>query len=91
MAIEIDKILTISLTEYCESKGTQPSDYEIKGVRSFGTISLGPTSPYSPKYKLAGEVPDDSEAVVGYIMQLVSPSSGSIIYEANGNALIPKS
>ncbi|MCK5490874.1 MAG: hypothetical protein KAI67_03460 [Candidatus Pacebacteria bacterium] len=91
MAIELDKILTISLEEYCKLKEKKLSDYEIEGVHSFGTIVRGPEMKDSPKFKLASEVPDVSEVVVGYNVQYVSPSSGSAFYEANGNALILKS
>lgn len=94
MEIKLDQILTISLRDYCESRCRKISDYAILGVHSFGTLSVYTVDADSPKHRLAREVPEGVEAVVGYNVQFmtqVEPSNkGPVIYEANGNALIPK-
>lgn len=49
--IPMEKILTISATEYCESIGAKVSDYIFKGIKGeFGKLSS----------------PDNVEVVVGY-------------------------
>ena len=76
--IDLSKILTISMEEYCTAKGNW--NYDMVGVRARGE------SGHYPKTILAKVVPNNAEVVVGYSFQLC----GELDYEANGTALIPK-
>ena len=51
MAFELEKILTISASEYCETKGSTVGHYTMKGVCG--------------EHKNL-EVPEETEVVVGY-------------------------
>ncbi|MDP1695893.1 MAG: hypothetical protein Q8L29_03200 [archaeon] len=57
MAINIEKILTISATEWFEMNGKNPREYEARGVHS--DESKVPEA-------LAEVVPSKAEVVVGY-------------------------
>ena len=103
MAIELEKILTISLGEYCASVNKKPTDYRLMGVH----IELKETtdafreSEVELIERFADVVPSKVEVVIEY------RSNGSIAYVkttalknnfwtselkiASGTALIPKS
>ena len=87
MTIDLDKILTISATEYTK----RPSDYNYVGVHASGVVDHDSSPSDSPKRYLAKKVPIMAEAVVGYRVNLAQQYGNSrVFYEANGTALIPK-
>jgi len=74
MAIELEKILTISASEYCEMNGKQLKDYLPKGVQG------------EPENL---QVPDDTEVVVSYQIRYAGTRT-TIHKYGMGTALIPK-
>jgi len=77
MAIDIEKILTISASEYVEMSGRSLRDYEASGVHTSSINDI--------EKNFARLVPDGVEVVVGYRMSL---SEGYAA--AYGTALIRK-
>lgn len=73
--IPLEKILTISATEYCIMEGKSLQDYVSKGVRSEDTEKLN--------------VPEGTEVVVAFQRTIFS-SLGDIYSFGIGTALIPK-
>lgn len=72
----LEKILTVSAAEYCQSVGRQLSDYHLQGISG---------------YELQKRVPPEAEVVVGLDIEYSPELSGSRIKYAAGTALIPKS
>ena len=90
MAISLDKILTISAREWCESNGKSLKDYKMVGITSSGIIFSDCFSADAPKERLAQEVPGNAKIVTDYIPPSLVSSYDNILYEANATALIPK-
>jgi hypothetical protein len=55
MAIDIEKILTVTATEYCESVGKPLSDYLLVGVHGCHNIR-----------EFSEEVPDGADVIVNH-------------------------
>lgn len=79
--ISIDKVLPgVTPTEYCKSKGTKLSDYNLRGVSAQASL-------YDLEEVFPSKVPDDAEVVVAYSVHSANNSIPSL---ALGVALIPK-
>lgn len=86
MAISIEKILTISATEWFEMNDRKPSEYEARGVHNDGTMTHG-------LEEFAEKVPTEAEVVIGYrSTSATSGSSGgmSAMTYRYGTVLIPR-
>ncbi len=77
MAIDISKILTISASEYVESKSRKLSDYKYLGVH---------LNTFEGIKDFSDKVPGIAEVVVGYFV-----TSRRTFELHRGTALIPKS
>ncbi len=94
MAINLNKILTISPQEWSEISGKNLRDYNVVGIQYQVVLDLHFNSAFTNEF--SERVPDKAEVVVGYkcTSATVSPSGSSgdrtaLIY-ATGTALIPK-
>lgn len=89
----LERIFTVSLTEYCASKGKQPSDYELKGVH-VDDDALEHSTTLIGCFRL--KVPIDAEAVVEFRYALAGGvwdlfgSTRFLDQYASGTALVPK-
>lgn len=96
MAIELEKILTISAEAYVGRHISVRDDYDLVGVSAFGAIDEhditdGELCNPSPKELFSEEVPDEAEIVTDYkIVMVYSKDVGQHVFEANGTALVPK-
>jgi hypothetical protein len=91
MAFPLEKILTVSAREYCESMGKKLKDYDMEGIHtrnSFGEED-GLTNLYDA---FAGKVPQSAEIVVGYTVSAAIGGGGTTYTQcyASGTALIPR-
>ncbi len=78
----LERILTVSALDYCESVGKKLNDYEMRGVHVIQVNSQD----NRPSYKVfADKVPSTAEVVVGYTMGIAR--FGGYV---SGTALIPK-
>lgn len=81
----LEKILTVTPSEYCASAQTELKYYSMVGVHA---------ESYSGRFELftlfRGLVPQHTEVVVGLILNTAITESNSIQY-ASGTALIPRS
>ena len=86
MAIDVEKILTVSAKEWCEMNDKKLNEYEARGVHSDGGM----------RFRLEGfakEVPTEAEVVIGYRnTSAASGNSGNIgaVMYSYGTALIPR-
>ncbi len=74
----LEKILTVSARDYCESVREKLSDYEMKGVHA-GDIDL-----------FLEEIPRNTERVVAYICCTADFDHNKNYRISSGTALIPK-
>ena len=79
MAIDLDRILTVSAKDYCESVDRQLRGYSLRGF----SVTRGLSSETNPREELAKEIPENAEVVVNYR----SNNLGEVFYEASGTAL----
>ena len=88
MAIDVEKILTISVREYCEMMNKQLNNYKPRGIFSReGDIS-----------EFAKKVPNEAEVVIDYRYSSAGSTesanlnwvSSRFSYFQHGTALIPK-
>ncbi|HLC53040.1 MAG TPA: hypothetical protein VJK03_00710 [Candidatus Nanoarchaeia archaeon] len=79
MAIDIERILTISATEWFGMNKKKPSEYEARGIHCH-------EDPYLVTEKFAKRVPSEAEVVVGY--RVSSSAAGHNPAIASGTALI---
>jgi len=81
----LEKILTISARDYCESVGKNLQDYEMKGVH-IQSSSVGPKI----IEELNEKIPKNTEVIVEY--RFSNGGYFNVKYEkyASGTALIPK-
>jgi hypothetical protein len=79
MSIRLEKVLSLSAGEYCDSVKKQLSDYHLKGVHA--RLEMDGSLPY----EFLRAVPDDAEVVVNY--RTSSAGSERLAY---GVALISK-
>ena len=95
----LEKILTISIADYCLNTGKDPTSYDLVGVQANGTWSRNSNSDnFSIAKVFARKVPDKTEVVVGYNASDSLHVSDSVqvnmfnhhSYTAQGTALIPK-
>ena len=86
MAINLDKILTISARDYCEMNEKDIRNYEAVGLHY--ALFAGGLKIYS---FVAERVPEKAEIVVDFIHSVGGSASceGTVCY-ASGTALIPK-
>jgi len=87
MAVDIEKILTISAREWFEMNEKKPSKYEARGVHHIGVMASSALSDFAEK------VPTEAEVVVGYrSTSATSGASGgmSAMTYYYGTALIPR-
>lgn len=99
MAINLDKILTISARDWCESEGRNLKDYKLIGVHALGNIEIGwffetysGDDKKSPKSQLSKRCPKEAVVVTDYISTISRSDrcDAVMFYEANGIALIPR-
>jgi len=81
MAIELEKILTVSAEAYAASVGKDLSMYELRGVHVVEAVDSNGINLF------AAQVPDGAEAVVDYRARI--SGSGVNLYSASGTALVP--
>src|SRR3989344_2220305 len=81
MAIELEKILTVSAEAYAASVGKDLSMYELRGVHVVEAVDSNGINLF------AAQVPDGAEAVVDYRARIYG--SGVNLYSASGTALVP--
>ena len=87
MPIPLEKILTVSASEYCQSVGKELKEYELKGVH----LETGKEVLFQKEF--AQIVPSDAEVVVGYQMGIEAAGGLLARYTAlygSGTALIPR-
>jgi hypothetical protein len=95
MSFDLEKIMNVSLIDYCDSVGKKPRDYKLVGVSAYGRVGQRNIDP-SIKTRFAENVPFEAEAVVNYQVEFATISkrdsrdTRQVLYEANGVALIPK-
>lgn len=97
--IDVKKVLNISAGDYATNTTRY---YELEGVCVTGVVKdLNELEKKSPKQRLAEAAPDGTRIIVEYDVKFVNQSiavtgygydlqKGSIFFEANGIALIPK-
>lgn len=99
MVLSLDRILTISATEYCKKKRVDLTDYdlvrvEVSQLSNYMPVNFGfgPKIPNEVNNKLlkglAEEAPENTEAIIEY--RGVIGSDSSMIYKAIGFALIKR-
>jgi len=93
MAIKLEKILTISATEWFSISGKSPGDFEAVGVHIGGEeVSSIPTSNHCRNTitRFAEQVPDNTMVVVGYRVKMEGKGYAEIHCERSGTALVSK-
>lgn len=88
MAINIDKILTISARDYADLVGKKLEDYEAVGMHITEIISAG-TMFERLTEEFASRVQKEVEVVVDYKAS-IGGREYNFIYHVSGTALIPK-
>ncbi len=95
MAIELERVLELSLKEYCKKKGRSTEDYRVVLLsyplqRNSPIFSdkeyFLPDTRKNPKKEIAKKAPEGTEVIVSF--KIESYASHSL--EAYGLALIPK-
>ena len=84
MSIRIEKILSLSAREYCESTKKKLSDYTVTGVH------VNVRSHEDILTVLQRIVPDKAEVLVNYKSRSTTNFWGTVEKVAQGYALIPK-
>ena len=84
----LEKILTVSASEYCESVGKKMSDYKLVGVHAFADAH------HMTFPAFAKNIPTEAEVVVNYRL-VIRTTRVAFIFESvykypSGTALIPK-
>jgi hypothetical protein len=91
MAIELEKILSVTAQEYVGANVNVREQYELKGIH-FSELTYKPARITMAVQNFAEKVPDNTEAVVGY--QNNTSATGRVekqyYIQITGTALVPK-
>ncbi|MEK6900217.1 MAG: hypothetical protein AABX05_03775 [Nanoarchaeota archaeon] len=79
----LERILTVSARDYCESAGKKLSDYEMIGVHGTAFLDCGKYS----QLDFTNKIPRDTEVIVDYKFL---PVGSNHTLSVSGTALIPK-
>ncbi len=85
----LEKILSISATEYCQSVDKRLKAYHLQGVTAKTDFDDGDDFKF-PKTIIAKYIPKNTEAVVGFQYQFTLNDGNSEYIFVDGTALIPK-
>lgn len=96
MTFPLEKILTISAGDYCESVGKSIRDYQVVGVHIVGfeqalwSKSGNSLTGFKVQKGFLESIPNNAEVIIGYFHSLGGANTGAIYAYACGTALIPK-